>query len=167
MTTTPPAAPAPRLTDDELLRQTQRYERAKRIEGSVKRLAGECQRLIVGELGARGVREWDGPETHVTVVSTTRTTVDGDRLYELLGRGERAAAYRTEHDLNALPEEIRARILNELAPAARRAITRRVLDPAALEAAVVSGRVAEDKVAVCSATTSSEPYVRISHGPRR
>lgn len=165
--TTASTASRRRLSDEELLEQTSRYERAKRIEGTVKRVAGDAQQQIVGELRARGTQNWDGPETHVTVVSPVKSSVDPNGLWELLGRKERTALYRVEHDLNALPADVQKGILEGLTPGTRKAISRRVLDTEALKTAIASGQVAPAKVAACTTTTSSEPYIRISHGPRR
>ncbi|HEY0019062.1 MAG TPA: hypothetical protein VGC13_22360 [Longimicrobium sp.] len=167
------AQAAARLSDEQLVAESARYEKAKRIEGQVKALAGECQGRIVGEMEARGVREFGQPGTHITLVQKEARVIDAAGLYAVSKPGWRRwidglpPVFRTELDLNALPEAERERIAAALSPAMRRGITRHVLDAGALDARVAAGGIRAATVEVFTTITRSAPYIRVSHGPRR
>ncbi|HEX6040287.1 hypothetical protein, partial [Longimicrobium sp.] len=88
-----------RLSDRDILKETERFEKAKRLEGRCRAIASGTQARIVGELVLREAREWDGsaagePGMHVTLVQAESRTVDEAGLYAAMTPRQRTVAFR-------------------------------------------------------------------------
>lgn len=154
-----------RRSDPELLRDSQRFEQAKRVEGLAKRVAQESQSLIIGELEQRRVRRVQLEDTLISVVQETATHYDAPGLFKDLNGAQRRRVFREEINLNALPEEWRAKVIAGLPKSVRFAVTRHVLDDAALERELAARSIRPERATRHLRTSSKKPYIRISHGP--
>jgi hypothetical protein len=159
-------APGPeRLDDGQVFALAGRYEKAQRLEGRAKQLKQDFAGRIVAELDQRKLSRLEAPDgSGVTVVRNESWDADG--LYRRCPSPLRETLFRESHDLNALPEAVRARIVARLHPGQRAAIARQELDTAALAAARVEKKIGERVLRPCRKLGS--PYIRVSHGgPRK
>ncbi|HEX8321018.1 hypothetical protein [Longimicrobium sp.] len=153
-----------RLDDNALFDRAARYEQAKRIQGRVERIAKEVQGQICDELQLRGVGSVDdGRETTITLVQTV--TYDADGLAGEVTPAVRRDLFEESHDLNALPEDVRATILESLTPAQRRGIRSLAIKNVKALQEAIGKRITVAKARKHRKLGS--PYIRISHGAKQ
>ena len=149
-----------RLADDQVLALAARYERAARLEGRVQRIKQDCAARVIGQLDLRRVKSLAGEDTTVTKVQAVG--YDGEALYAACDDEQRAELFTSVLDLQPLPAEVRATLIELLSERERAAITRHVLDTAALQAAVATRRI--KAATVRRAEKPGAPYIKVSHG---
>jgi hypothetical protein len=123
-----------RLSDEQIIEMTAKFEELKGVEAAAKKEAKALQDQILKEMGKRGVEviEWN------------------------TGRVTRTAAKRLDISIDVLRELLPTRIFNR--------VTSRQVDKTLLSAAVQDRTISADLVASATTESENAPYIRVSHG---
>lgn len=164
-----PKTEAKPLSDAEVFALANSYEHASKAEGEAKKTKAEAAKLIIAELFTRrkvtSVESNNfGPFTRITVSQASHMEYDEDGLWKAMSPSQRREAFDTFVNLNALPSETRKRVIAQLSPTERKAVTTHRLNVERLSLAVQAKKVAAKLVAKFAEEKKNAPYITISHG---
>jgi hypothetical protein len=114
---------------------------------------------------AQYAREYDELKQKIKALEVKADKRKNAILDEMERRGTIAIEHEGARISYVVNESVRYSIealKEKLAPSLFRAITKPVVDPAALSAKVQAGAITQDTVAACSSLHTSAPYIRVS-----
>lgn len=150
------------MPDAELAHLAARYDRARRRERAMKRLAEQHQAAILADLEAGRDKTTVVGGWQITRVQSRTPEWDEDGLRPALKPAQRTQLFDQTLDLNALSVETRARLAGMLTAAERREATRWTFNHVLAEATAAAGKLAAAVVEKYRSVKLGAAYVKIT-----
>jgi hypothetical protein len=149
--------------DAEVQRLARRHHALTRIKARAERWQKDVQGQLLDELAVRKVdRSLVLGDTQITRCCAATTVYDAAGLRKALKPRQRQAVITATANLNALPPQLRERMLAMLSPREVAAITTLGVDHVQLQREVEAGRISAEVAATHRVVTYGTPYIRVT-----
>lgn len=156
----------PRWSISELVAKDKRRHSLKQKANDLNTKVELLKDDIIAGLKEHGLKSAEASGWSITVTEAENMVVDHPGVIAALTPAQRRLCCEERLDLNALPSDVRKKIIETLGKAERKKITTLVLDENALSRAVQQGKIPPTLASKFTTFKKKAPYISFS-GPKK